>query len=1440
MFNVCAFHVCKGVRLPSPCSRGSRFVKHLTNFQTRRFSSNHLLNSELAHHLKRSYLYVPAASDKMLAKSTSLDADVLIYDLEDSVPPSATDKINARLRLKRFLEDNMESLRSKHVAVRTNDISTPFFQEDAAEILPNPLVKSLIIPKLHSPEDLNVVSEHVSKARQNTSTSSLPLDLVPSIESAKAMVNLTSIAGWSSRHDPIHGGKLGALLFAAEDYCADTGILRTSSRAELLFTRSQIVITAKAFGLGAVDMVCIDYAKSLDVLREESTEARKLGFTGKQAIHPTQVAVINETFVPTKAEILRAVKILNAMSAAHKSQKGATRLDGQMIDAPMIKQVCTNLNDTDISANWINSGFNCCQCSEASGIRNTSPGFLGASTQTMVDFMIAKASEASSPEALLSGLNAVGLPNTPDAHSFVSELYSKAPKRHKRKHGNSGDSARKQAEKDAQALRSQRFSLLLEDEVLKDDEILKKREKGKGKEKEKREKQIRKRDYDEKEWQSDEEEQAKKRWKGDENEEGDSYNDDVELPPESFEDEEARKERERLEDLRDRDAFAERMRDRDRERTKKVVEDKSSKLSGAAAEAAQRRQLADDTEARSAALPSLRLHSRQEYLTKREMQQIELLRKEIADDEALFSGMKISKKERRELERKKELLKLVEERLKINDKWEGYALPEDYITEQGKIDKKKKENALYKRYEEAKPKDDQFVTDVDQWEAAQTQHSTFKTGAMDKKEIVDDYEYVFDESQTIKFVMESSLPGVGLTPAEKLLQAQIDEAEKRAKTIEETRKNLPIYQYKEQLIEAIKEHQVLIVVAETGSGKTTQLPQYLHEAGYTANGLKVGCTQPRRVAAMSVAARVAEEMGTKVGYEVGYSIRFEDCTSDKTVLKYMTDGMLLREFLTEPDLAGYSALIIDEAHERTLSTDILFALVKDIARFRPELRLLISSATMDAEKFSEYFDGAPTFYIPGRQFPVDIHYTPQPEANYLHAAITTVFQIHTTQPKGDILVFLTGQEEIEACHENLQETARALGNKIQELIICPIYANLPSEMQAKIFEPTPEGARKVVLATNIAETSITIDGVVFVIDPGFVKQNSYNPRTGMSSLIVVPCSRASANQRAGRAGRVGPGKAFRLYTKWAFSNELEANTVPEIQRTNLGMVVLLLKSLGINDLIGFEFLDPPPGETLMRALELLYALGALNDRGELTKLGRRMAEFPVDPMLSKAILSSEKYSCTDEVLTIISMLSESGSLFYRPKDKKLHADQARQNFVRPGGDHFTLLNVWEQWAETNYSQQFCYEQFLQFKSISRARDIRDQLAGLCERVEVVIEGNPNSNDITPVQKAITSGYFYNTAQLQKSGDSYRTLKTNHTVYIHPSSSLFQHQPPVKTLLYYELVMTTKSYMRQVMEIKPAWLLEVAPHYFKPADLEQLAHGDKKMPKAVGASSSAAT
>lgn len=343
----------------------------------------------------------------------------------------------------------------------------------------------------------------------------------------------------------------------------------------------------------------------------------------------------------------------------------------------------------------------------------------------------------------------------------------------------------------------------------------------------------------------------------------------------------------------------------------------------------------------------------------------------------------------------------------------------------------------------------------------------------------------------------------------------------------------------------------------------------------------------------------------------------------------------------------------------------------------------------------------------------------------------------------------------------LQDRVKRLGTKLRELLILPVYANLPSDMQAKIFEPTPKNARKVVLATNIAETSLTIDNIVYVIDPGFAKQNNFNSRTGMESLMVVPISKASANQRAGRAGRTAPGKCFRLYTAWAYKQELEANTVPEIQRINLGNAVLMLKALGINDLIHFDFLDPPPHETLVLALEQLYALGALNHHGELTKLGRRMAEFPVDPMLAKMLLASEKYKCSEEVVTIAAMLSVNSSIFYRPKDKIIHADTARKNFNHPSGDHLSLLEVYNQWMETDYSTQWCYENFIQYRSMKRARDVREQLAGLMERVEIeMVSALPET---MPIRKAITAGYFYHIARLSKGGN-YKTAKHNQVIY----------------------------------------------------------------------------
>ncbi|KAJ3678156.1 hypothetical protein LUZ60_001959 [Juncus effusus] len=882
----------------------------------------------------------------------------------------------------------------------------------------------------------------------------------------------------------------------------------------------------------------------------------------------------------------------------------------------------------------------------------------------------------------------------------------------------------------------------------------------------------------------------------------------TEQSDEDFESEEALRK-----DQEERAQLERNLRKRDAAGTRKLMEPKLSK------------QQQEEIVRRSKALEhdeilELRKASRQSYAHDRKHKKLKEMEDEFLDLKYLFSGVKLTDVEERQMRLKKKVYELAKEHLEEDDTNE-YKMPDAYDIE-GVINQEKRFSVATQRYRDpqAVEKMNPFA-EQEAWEEYQIGKATLKYGSKDRRKRHDDYEYVFEDQ--IDFIKSDIMDG---TQFEEELNE--DEAAKTiTKGLQEERKTLPIYAYRDELLQAINDHQVIIIVGETGSGKTTQIPQYLHEAGYTKKGM-VACTQPRRVAAMSVSARVAQEMEVKLGHEVGYSIRFEDCTSDKTILKYMTDGMLLREFLSEPDLASYCVVMVDEAHERTISTDVLFGLVKDIARFRKDLKLLISSATLDAEKFSDYFDNAPIFKIPGRRYPVEIHYAKAPEADYIDAAIVTVLQIHVTQPPGDILVFLTGQDEIETLDEILKHRTRGLGTKIPELIICPIYANLPTELQAKIFEPTVEDARKVVLATNIAETSLTINGIKYVIDPGFHKIKSYNPRTGMESLLINPISKASANQRAGRSGRTGPGKCFRLYTAYNYLHDLEENAVPEIQRTNLANVVLTLKSLGIHDLVNFDFMDPPPSEALLRALEQLFALSALNSKGELTKTGRRMAEFPLDPMLSKMIVASEKYKCSDEVISVAAMLSVGNSIFYRPKDKQVHADNARMNFHTGNvGDHIALLNVYNSWRETDFSTQWCYENYIQVRSMKRARDIRDQLAGLLERVEIEITSN--LNDLDAIRKAITSGFFHNSAKLQNG--SYRTLKNPQTVHIHPNSGLAQVLP--RWVIYHELVLTTKEYMRQVTELKPDWLVEIAPHYYQLKDVDDPA--TKKLPRCQGKS-----
>jgi pre-mRNA-splicing factor ATP-dependent RNA helicase DHX16 len=812
----------------------------------------------------------------------------------------------------------------------------------------------------------------------------------------------------------------------------------------------------------------------------------------------------------------------------------------------------------------------------------------------------------------------------------------------------------------------------------------------------------------------------------------------------------------------------------------------------------------------------LRLRSRQSYLAKREAEQLALLRKQVQEEaeEEERLGDRLSKQERADFARNRETLRLAIQRNEIDEHLDGFMIPDaDYSNKSEALTRKHKD----KGYEKS---------EVQLWEDEQLGKIKSQVRQPTRTQ-QDDYEYVFDVEQNIKF----DAPLVDLE--KQRLQANLDEAEKKAKTIEDTRKSLPIYEYRNEFIAAVETNNILVLVGETGSGKTTQLPQYLAEAGYAKTG-RIACTQPRRVAAISVAHRVAQEMGTKVGKKCGYSVRFESATSDETQVEYQTDGLLLRMLLTDPTLSEYSVVILDEAHERTLATDILMSLLKEVSLHRPEFRLIIASATLSAQKFSDFFFKANIMNIPGRTFPINKVFATSPEANYLSAAVTTCFQVHLSQQgPGDILVFLTGEEEILAAAEYINDTQKKLGTKSPPLIVAPVYGALPSEAQQLIFDPVPPGSRKIVLATNIAETSLTIDGISFVIDCGLEKQNSYNAATGMDALVVVPCSRASAEQRAGRAGRTGPGMAFRLYTKYAFYHELPENTLPEILRINLDGPVLTLKAMGIHDILHFDFMDSPPVTALAASLETLYALGYLDSNGAVTKLGRRASELPLDPRLSKVLLAADSLGCVDEVITLVAMVQEAGTLFFAPKDKKVAAEHAKARFTSTtastGGDLIAFLNVWNEFVENDYSVLWCRDNFVQYRCLNRVRDVREQLVKLCERVEI-FESSCGVHDYQKILKAFTSGYFANVARLNRDGQTYRTLKQGLSVHVHPSSCLRELRP--KLVVFAELTMTSKEFVRTCAPIDPAWLTEVAPHFHKKDEIDNLDVG-KKMGKGPG-------
>lgn len=578
---------------------------------------------------------------------------------------------------------------------------------------------------------------------------------------------------------------------------------------------------------------------------------------------------------------------------------------------------------------------------------------------------------------------------------------------------------------------------------------------------------------------------------------------------------------------------------------------------------------------------------------------------------------------------------------------------------------------------------------------------------------------------------------------------------------------------------------------------------------------------------------MAEEVGSVLGDEVGYTIRFEDLSSPtRTRIKFLTDGMLFRECMRDPLLSKYSVIMVDEAHERGAYTDLLLALLKKIMRKRPQLRVIISSATIDARNFLDFFNADTSstgniISLEGRTYPVAVSYLSGPCPDYVHQAVNTVWSVHLNEGPGDILVFLTGRDEIDACLQMLADRRLELPKGSLPLDLLPLHAGLTSEEQVAIFTPTPRGTRKCIVATNIAETSVTIDGVRFVVDCGLVKQRLFNPKSTIDVLTRVPTSQASATQRMGRAGRTSAGKCYRLYRESEFQ-QLKPTDAPELARTDITPYILQLKALGIDNLAKLEYLPPaPPSGMMVRGLEFLSALNALDEWGRLTEMGEKMAELPVEPMIGKCLLASQEFKCTSEMLTIAAMTSVA-TPFIIPDEGRSQAgaqgELERRKFTAEEGDALTLLNVFNTFIHPRIGKQssrWCAKHRLNFKALSRAVSIRSQLARYLFRfgIDPMISCEGDSKRLL---RCLVTGYFKNAARRDVHGN-WISVRDEKTLHIHPSSVLFSRNPPSGWVIYSEVVQTTKTFMRDVSVIERDWLPELAPHFYELPDVKLPAH-----------------